>query len=93
MRASYVITIIILAENEFKRSLKLNSRKEDFSIDDRVTGDDCLLSFALWCDSPHVFMHMHNATVSLKSRLNKWVLWSKGNNFMQSFRELYSVVI
>ena len=40
-------------------------------VSDRVPGDDCLLGFVLWCDSPHVFMHMRDATVSLKSRLNK----------------------
>ena len=40
-------------------------------VSDRVAGDDFLLGFALWCDSPRVFMRMCDATVSLKTRLNK----------------------
>ena len=40
-------------------------------VSDRVAGDDCLLGFVSWRDSPRVFMHMRDATVYLKSRLNK----------------------
>ena len=40
-------------------------------MNDRVAEDDCLLGFALWRDSPCVFMRMRDATVSLKMRLNK----------------------
>ena len=40
-------------------------------MNDRIAGDDFLLGFALWRDSPRVFMRMHNANVSLKTRLNK----------------------
>ena len=40
-------------------------------MNDGVAGDDFLLGFALWRDSPHVFMCMRDATVSLKTRLNK----------------------
>ena len=30
-----------------------------------------LLVLVLWRDNPHVFIHMHDATVSLKSGQNK----------------------
>ena len=40
-------------------------------MNDGVAGDDFLLSFALGRDSPRVFMRMRDATVSLKTRLNK----------------------
>ena len=40
-------------------------------VNDEVTGDDCFLGFALWYNSPHVFMCMYDATFSLKSRSNK----------------------
>ena len=41
-------------------------------MNDRVTGDDCLFGFALWCDNPHVFIHIRDSTVSLlKSRLTQ----------------------
>ena len=39
-------------------------------VSDRVIGEDCLLVFVLWRDKPYVFMHMHGATISLKSQLN-----------------------
>ena len=35
-------------------------------MNDRVAVDDFLLGFASWRDSPHVFMHMRDTTVSLK---------------------------
>ena len=38
---------------------------------DGVAGDDFLLGFASWHDSPRVLMRMRDATVSLKTRLNK----------------------
>ena len=40
-------------------------------MNDGVAGDDFLLGFTLWCDSPRVFMGMRDATFSLKTRLNK----------------------
>ena len=40
-------------------------------MNDGVAGDDFLLGFASWRDSPRVFMRMRDATVSLKTRLNK----------------------
>ena len=40
-------------------------------MNDGVAGDDFLLGFASWRDSSRVFMHMRDATVSLKTRLNK----------------------
>ena len=39
-------------------------------MNDGVAGD----GFALWRDSPRVFMRMRDATVSLKTRLNKSLL-------------------
>ena len=35
-------------------------------VSDRVAGDDCLLGFVSWRDSPRVFMRMRDATVSQK---------------------------
>ena len=43
-------------------------------VSDRVAGDDCLLGFVSWRDSPRVFMHMRDATVSQKSRLEQGLL-------------------
>ena len=40
-------------------------------MNDRVTEDDFLFCFSSWRDSPRVFMRMRDATVSLKTRLNK----------------------
>ena len=40
-------------------------------MNNRVAGDDFLLGFGSWHDSPRVFMHMRDATVSLKTRLKK----------------------
>ena len=40
-------------------------------MNDGVAGDNFLLGFVSWRDSPRVFMRMHDATVVLKTRLNK----------------------
>ena len=40
-------------------------------MNDGVSGDDFLLGFGLWRGSPRVFMRMRDATVSLKTQLNK----------------------
>ena len=40
-------------------------------VNDRVAGDDFLLGSASRRDSPHMFLRMRNATVSLKIQLNK----------------------
>ena len=38
-------------------------------MNDGVAGDDFLLGFVSWRDSPHVFMRMCDATVSLKPKV------------------------
>ena len=40
-------------------------------MNDGVAGDNFLLGFASWRDSPRVFMRMRDATVLLKTQLNK----------------------
>ena len=40
-------------------------------MNDEVAGDDFLHGFGSWRDSPRLLMRKHDATVSLKTRLNK----------------------
>ena len=40
-------------------------------VSDRVIEGDCLMVYVLRHDKPHVVIRMHDATISLKSPLNR----------------------